>query len=114
MAEQQTLDANEAVARIAYAVSEICSIFPITPSSPMAELADVWAASGKKNIWGQVPDIIEMHSEGGAAGTAHGALQTGALTTTFTASQGLRRPCSMSRPDRLPHRLYRSSATIKT
>jgi len=89
MAEQQTLDANEAVARIAYAVSEICSIFPITPSSPMAELADVWAASGKKNIWGQVPDIIEMHSEGGAAGTAHGALQTGALTTTFTASQGL-------------------------
>jgi pyruvate-ferredoxin/flavodoxin oxidoreductase len=88
-AEQATLDANEAVARIAYSVSEICSIFPITPSSPMAELADVWAASGKKNIWGQVPDIIEMQSEGGAAGTAHGALQSGALTTTFTASQGL-------------------------
>jgi pyruvate-ferredoxin/flavodoxin oxidoreductase len=88
-AEQGTLDANEAVARIAYSVSEICSIFPITPSSPMAELADVWAASGKKNIWGQVPDIIEMQSEGGAAGTAHGALQSGALTTKFTASQGL-------------------------
>ena len=89
MTGRQTLDGNEAVARVAYAVSEICSIFPITPSSPMAELADVWSASGKKNIWGQVPDIIEMQSEGGAAGTAHGALQTGALTTTFTASQGL-------------------------
>ena len=87
--EKRTLDANEAVARIAYSVSEICSIFPITPSSTMAEHADVWSANGKKNIWGQVPDIIEMQSEGGAAGTAHGALQTGALTTTFTASQGL-------------------------
>ena len=89
MTEQRTLEGNEAVARVAYAVSEICSIYPITPSSTMAELADVWAASGKKNIWGQVPDIMEMQSEGGAAGTAHGALQTGALTTTFTASQGL-------------------------
>jgi pyruvate-ferredoxin/flavodoxin oxidoreductase len=86
---KRTFDANEAVARVAYAVSEICSIYPITPSSPMAESADVWSASGKKNIWGHVPDIIEMQSEGGAAGTAHGALQTGALTTTFTASQGL-------------------------
>ena len=89
MTEKRTLEGNEAVARVAYAVSEICSIYPITPSSTMAELADVWAASGKKNIWGQVPDIMEMQSEGGAAGTAHGALQTGALTTTFTASQGL-------------------------
>jgi pyruvate-ferredoxin/flavodoxin oxidoreductase len=89
MVIQRTFDANEAVARVAYAVSEICSIYPITPSSPMAESADVWAAAGKPNIWGQVPDIIEMQSEGGAAGTAHGALQTGALTTTFTASQGL-------------------------
>jgi pyruvate-ferredoxin/flavodoxin oxidoreductase len=89
MTAQRTLDANEAVARVAYAVSEICSIYPITPSSPMAEHADVWAASGKPNVWGQVPDIIEMQSEGGAAGTAHGALQAGALTTTFTASQGL-------------------------
>jgi pyruvate-ferredoxin/flavodoxin oxidoreductase len=89
MVTQRTFDANEAVARVAYAVSEICSIYPITPSSPMAESADVWAAAGKPNIWGQVPDIIEMQSEGGAAGTAHGALQTGALTTTFTASQGL-------------------------
>ena len=89
MTVKRTFDANEAVARVAYAVSEICSIYPITPSSPMAESADVWSASGKPNIWGHVHDIIEMQSEGGAAGTAHGALQTGALTTTFTASQGL-------------------------
>jgi len=89
MSIKRTFDGNEAVARVAYAVSEICSIYPITPSSPMAEHADVWAAARKPNIWGQVPDIIEMQSEGGAAGTAHGALQTGALTTTFTASQGL-------------------------
>ena len=89
MSELRALDGNEAVARVAYAVSEICSIYPITPSSTMAELADVWAASGKENIWGRVPDIVEMQSEGGAAGTAHGALQSGALTTTFTASQGL-------------------------
>jgi pyruvate-ferredoxin/flavodoxin oxidoreductase len=87
--ENRALEGNEAVARVAYAVSEVCSIYPITPSSPMAEYADVWAAAGSKNIWGQVPDIIEMQSEGGAAGTAHGALQTGAMTTTFTASQGL-------------------------
>jgi len=89
MIERRALEGNEAVARVAYAVSEICSIYPITPSSPMAESADVWSAARVKNIWGQVPDIIEMQSEGGAAGTAHGALQTGALTTTFTASQGL-------------------------
>src|SRR5210317_39912 len=89
MTDLRALDGNEAVARVAYAVSEICSIYPITPSSPMAEMADVWSAEGEPNIWGQVPDIIEMQSEGGAAGTAHGALQTGALTTTFTASQGL-------------------------
>ena len=89
MSEKRALDGNEAVARIAYSVSEICSIYPITPSSPMAEQADVWSAAHKKNIWGRVPDIIEMQSEAGAAGTAHGALQTGAMTTTFTASQGL-------------------------
>ncbi len=89
MTEHRALEGNEAVARVAHAVSEICSIYPITPSSTMAELADVWSAQGKPNIWGQVPDIIEMQSEAGAAGTAHGALQTGALTTTFTASQGL-------------------------
>ncbi|MFQ5582162.1 MAG: pyruvate:ferredoxin (flavodoxin) oxidoreductase [Mariprofundaceae bacterium] len=84
-----TVDGGHAVAHIAYRVSEICSIYPITPSSDMAELCDVWSAQGVKNVWGQVPDVIEMQSEGGAAGTAHGALQTGALTTTFTASQGL-------------------------
>ncbi|MDJ0918567.1 MAG: pyruvate:ferredoxin (flavodoxin) oxidoreductase [Woeseiaceae bacterium] len=89
MTEKRAMEGNEAVARVAYSVSEICSIYPITPSSPMAEQADVWSAAGKENIWGQIPDIIEMQSEGGAAGTAHGALQTGALTTTFTASQGL-------------------------
>ncbi|TCK18643.1 pyruvate-ferredoxin/flavodoxin oxidoreductase [Thiogranum longum] len=84
-----TMDGNEAVAHVAYRVSEVCSIYPITPSSTMAELADLWASKGVQNIWGQIPDVIEMQSEGGAAGTAHGALQTGALTTTFTASQGL-------------------------
>ncbi|MGB5721008.1 MAG: pyruvate:ferredoxin (flavodoxin) oxidoreductase, partial [Woeseiaceae bacterium] len=89
MSEKRALEGNEAVARVAYSVSEIFSIYPITPSTPMAEQADVWSAARKKNIWGRVPDIIEMQSEGGAAGTAHGALQTGALTTTFTASQGL-------------------------
>jgi len=84
-----TIDGNEAVAHIAYRVSEVCSIYPITPSSPMAESTDEWSARGVKNIWGRVPDVFEMQSEGGAAGTAHGALQTGALTTTFTSSQGL-------------------------
>lgn len=84
-----TLDGNEAAVYIAYRVNEICAIYPITPSSAMAELADEWSAKGIKNIWGQVPDIMEMQSEAGAAGTLHGALQTGALTTTFTASQGL-------------------------
>ncbi len=87
--KQVTVDGGHAVAHIAYRVSEICSIYPITPSSDMSELSDLWATQGVKNIWGQVPDVIEMQSEGGAAGTAHGALQTGALTTTFTASQGL-------------------------
>ena len=84
-----TLDGNEAAVYVAYRVNEVCAIYPITPSSTMAELADEWAAKGTKNIWGNVPEIIEMQSEGGAAGTVHGALQTGALTTTFTASQGL-------------------------
>ena len=84
-----TLDGNEAAAYIAYRVNEVCAIYPITPSSAMAELADEWASKGIKNIWGNIPDIIEMQSEGGAAGTLHGSLQTGALTTTFTASQGL-------------------------
>lgn len=84
-----TLEGNEAVAWTAFRVNEICAIYPITPSSTMAELADQWASEGKRNIWGEVPLVVEMQSEAGAAGTVHGALQTGALTTTFTASQGL-------------------------
>ncbi len=84
-----TLDGNEAVAYVAYRVNEVCAIYPITPASPMAEFADEWSSGGKTNIWGNVPEVIEMQSEGGAAGVVHGSLQTGALTTTFTASQGL-------------------------
>lgn len=85
----RTVDANEAVARVAYALNDVIAIYPITPASPMGEWADAWAAAGVKNIWGAVPSVIEMQSEGGAAGAIHGALQTGALATTFTASQGL-------------------------
>ncbi|HAD11099.1 MAG TPA: pyruvate:ferredoxin (flavodoxin) oxidoreductase [Saprospirales bacterium] len=84
-----TIDGNEATAYIAYRVNEVCAIYPITPSSAMAELADEWTSKKVKNIWGHVPEVIEMQSEGGAAGAVHGSLQTGALTTTFTASQGL-------------------------
>lgn len=84
-----TLDANEAAAYIAHHVSEVIAIYPITPSSAMGEWADQWSAEGKKNIWGTTPLVVEMQSEGGAAGAVHGALQTGSLTTTFTASQGL-------------------------
>ena len=84
-----TLDANEAVARIAYLTNEVAAIYPITPSSAMGEWADQWASEGKKNIWGTIPMVVEMQSEGGAAGAVHGSLQAGALTTTFTASQGL-------------------------
>jgi pyruvate-ferredoxin/flavodoxin oxidoreductase len=83
------MDGNTAVAHVAYRVNEVCAIFPITPSSTMAELADEWSAKGIPNIWGNVPVVQEMQSEGGAAGAVHGALQSGALTTTFTASQGL-------------------------
>lgn len=84
-----TVDGNEATASIAHRVSEVVAIYPITPSSSMAEHSDIWAAKGVQNIWGQVPRVVEMQSEGGAAGTVHGSLQAGALTTTFTASQGL-------------------------
>src|SRR6188472_4301135 len=83
----ECLDGNEAAARIAYAVSEVISIYPITPASPMAEHCDDWAAAGRPNLWGKVPDVVEMQSEAGAAGALHGALQKGALATTFTASQ---------------------------
>ncbi|AMA09154.1 pyruvate:ferredoxin (flavodoxin) oxidoreductase [Picosynechococcus sp. PCC 73109] len=84
-----TLDANEAVAKVAYKLNEVIAIYPITPASPMGEWADAWASQGQPNLWGTVPSIIEMQSEGGAAGAVHGSLQTGSLTTTFTASQGL-------------------------
>lgn len=85
----ECLDGNEAAARVAYALSEVISIYPITPASPMAEYCDDWAAAGRPNLWGTVPGVVEMQSESGAAGAMHGALQKGAFATTFTASQGL-------------------------
>ena len=84
-----TLEGNEAVANIAHALSEVIAIYPITPSTSMGEMADAWSATGRVNLWGTVPLVMEMQSEGGAAGAIHGAIQTGALATTFTASQGL-------------------------
>ena len=89
MREKITLDGNEATAKIAYKLSEVVAIYPITPSSAMGEFADEWSAYKQPNLWGTIPLVIEMQSEGGAAGAVHGALQSGALTTTFTASQGL-------------------------
>ncbi|MEN8163831.1 MAG: pyruvate:ferredoxin (flavodoxin) oxidoreductase, partial [Acidobacteriota bacterium] len=91
MAESKMImiDGNEATASVAHRINEVCAIYPITPSSNMGEFADEWSAMGQKNIWGSIPDVIEMQSEGGASGAVHGALQAGALTTTFTASQGL-------------------------
>jgi len=87
--EMVTIDGNEAAAYVAHSVSEVCAIYPITPSSPMGEWADQWSAEGKRNIWGTIPVVVEMQSEAGAAGAVHGAAQTGALTASFTASQGL-------------------------
>ena len=84
-----TVDGNEAAARIAHRVSEVIAIYPITPASPMGELADAWSQARRPNLWGAVPEVVEMQSEAGAAGTLHGSLQAGAMTTTFTASQGL-------------------------
>ena len=84
-----TIDGNEAAAYVAFRTNEVIAIYPITPSSNMGEWSDAWAAEGLRNIWGTAPSVTEMQSEGGAAGAVHGALQTGALTTTFTASQGL-------------------------
>ncbi|HEY5362432.1 MAG TPA: pyruvate:ferredoxin (flavodoxin) oxidoreductase [Streptosporangiaceae bacterium] len=86
---RSTVDGNEAAVSVAYRLNEVCCIYPITPSSPMAELADEWASQGRPNLWGGVPAVVEMQSEGGAAGALHGALQSGALATTFTSSQGL-------------------------
>ncbi len=88
-ARMVTVDANEAVASVAYRLSDVVAIYPITPASPMGEHADEWSAAGRANLWGTVPEVVEMQSEAGAAGVVHGALQAGALVTTFTASQGL-------------------------
>ncbi|VTO27999.1 pyruvate-flavodoxin oxidoreductase [Klebsiella pneumoniae] len=84
-----TIDGNGAVASVAFRTSEVIAIYPITPSSTMAEQADAWAGNGLKNVWGDVPRVVEMQSEAGAIGAVHGALQTGALSTSFTSSQGL-------------------------
>ncbi|MCP5329311.1 MAG: hypothetical protein H7A15_11785, partial [Sinobacteraceae bacterium] len=89
MKHMLTIDGNEAVANVAFRVSEVIAIYPITPSSGMGELSDEWASQGRTNVWGSVPRVVELQSEGGAAGAVHGALQGGALATTFTASQGL-------------------------
>ena len=89
MASFLTIDGNEAAARVAHQLSEVIAIYPITPSSTMGELADAWSAAGRANLWGAIPEVVEMQSEAGAAGAVHGALQAGALCTTFTASQGL-------------------------
>src|SRR5258708_5950489 len=84
-----TVDANEAAASVAYRVTETIAIYPITPSSPMAESCDEWSSEGRKNLFGTVPHVVEMQSEAGAAGALHGMLQVGSFSTTFTASQGL-------------------------
>ena len=84
-----TVDGNEATTSVAHRTNEVIAIYPITPSSVMGELSDEWSSRGRTNIWGTIPQVTEMQSEGGASGAVHGALQTGALTTTFTASQGL-------------------------
>ena len=93
------LDGNEAAASVAYRLSEVIAIYPITPSSPMGELADQWREEGHKNIWGALPQVVELQSEGGASGALHGALQGGALGTTFTASQG---PCHVQQTTSWP------------
>ena len=84
-----TIDGNEAAAFVAHKINEVIAIYPITPSSAMGEWSDQWSSEGKTNIWGTVPSVIEMQSEGGAAGALHGALQAGSLATTFTSAQGL-------------------------
>src|SRR5210317_1920528 len=87
--KKATMDGNTAATHVAYAFSDVAAIYPITPSSGMGEMADAWAANDLRNIFGQTVDVVEMQSEAGAAGAVHGALSAGALTTTFTASQGL-------------------------
>jgi pyruvate-ferredoxin/flavodoxin oxidoreductase len=98
-----TIDGNEAASRVAYQLNEVIAIYPITPSSPMGEWSDQWAAEKKPNLWGTVPTVVEMQSEGGAAGAVHGALQAGALTASSTWPRG-----------RWRRRRSRSSATTAT
>lgn len=110
-------DGNEAAAYVAYAFSEVAAIYPITPSSPMAEHADAWSANGRKNIFGQPVRLVEMQSEAGACGACHGALEAGALATSFTASQGLMLMIpTMHRisGERLPGVLHVASRTVGT
>ena len=122
-------DGNAAAAHVAHATNEVIAIYPITPSSPMGEISDEKSARGETNIWGTIPSVTEMQSEGGASGAVHGALATGALTTTFTASQGLLLMIPnmykiageltptvfhVTAPDRWPARRCRSSATTAT
>ena len=112
-----TIDGNTAAAHVAHATNEVIAIYPITPSSVMGEISDAKSAVGEKNIWGNVPSVVVMQSEGGAAGAVHGALQAGALTTTFTASQGLLLMIPnmfKSRPAPLLPRHCRSSVTTLT
>ncbi len=106
-----TVDGNEAAAYVAHKSNEVIAIYPITPSSPMGEFSDEWSAQGRKNVFGVVPDVIELQSEGGASASCHGAIQAGALTTTFTASQGLLlmipnmfKIAGELSPDGVPHR----------
>ena len=112
-----TVDGNEAAAYIAYAFTEVAAIYPITPSSPMAGKTDVWSAKGKKNIFGQTVQLIEMQSEAGAAAAVHGALQTGALASSFTSSQGLMLMIPVLHRiagERLPGVLHVASRTVGT
>ena len=95
----RAMDGNEAAASVAYRTNEVLAIYPITPSSPMGELADAWSNKLQPNVWGNVPDVVEMQSEAGAAGAVHGALQGGALTATFTASQKPPLPSIRLTPD---------------
>ena len=127
--ELKSMDGNNAAAHVSYAFTEVAGIYPITPSSPMADFVDIWAAQGRKNIFGTTVKVCEMQSEGGAAGAVHGSLATGALTTTYTASQGLLlmipnmyKIAAEQLPDRLPRvgpapsppRRSTSSATTPT
>ena len=107
----KTVDGNTAAAHVAYAFTDVAAIFPITPSSNMAEAVDDWSAQGRKNIFGQKVNVVEMQSEAGAAGAFHGSLQSGALTTTFTASQGLASRDARPLPAHLPDTRHRSRAT---